>query len=745
MLKDKKSNVKVFISFFILFLLICMSMAGFFHKKEHFVCSLWYEGDVTPHGYKVKKSGGRKFYYKKKSDDAYLDIEGSRVEYAGTTSDSFMLRFESVAPKDEDVRFVLLNSDGQEVFTKNVTWKKDSVYFKVDFDDSDEKVVEALSGEKFHVKVYIDDNFSFPMYYMSVPGTSSKYMMAAMTVSPVIAAIIACIFTFIKPFRRFADFLKKKQKSCMDYIAEHRKEVCKIAAGVALCAAASVLSAYLISHFTKYGFGKPLIFMVFMVLFFIYISVFLRKIFAKNIELYGTLLIFMLGTVYSFGAPAVSGLNFDDQDHFSNVFFPSTFLERRISFADWDNFAEAGSALVTGDSYDYAFRRGLEQFRNDMDKEHYYIGAYQGLKSFSRDTLSYIPHIIGYFVGKLLHLPWSARFMLGRWGMVIFLSIISYISMKKLRSGKMIIFMVAAMPGVIFLASSYSYDIWLLGWMMLGLSMFFGEKQDTERKLTLKKALAISIAFVLSNVSKPVYFPLFVIAFFMPMYKFENKKNYWLYKLLNIVTMFVPVAMVMITTLFPGLGVGDPRGGSDVNASAQMSGFLSNPSHGLSVIGKFLSTFLNPFYDRTSWFNRLGYMGSIKIGIYGAIILTVCSFLAVNRKEPAKYPWWYRLGVLAVYGVIGFMVAFTMYISYTPVGADTVNGCQARYILPAIFPVLFACSRWSADAVLSRSPKLDSISRREIMGCPATYIRDVIIAALIIIPNVLGVYSFIVR
>ena len=135
----------------------------------------------------------------------------------------------------------------------------------------------------------------------------------------------------------------------------------------------------------------------------------------------------------------------------------------------------------------------------------------------------------------------------------------------------------------------------------------------------------------------------------------------------------------------------------------------------------------------------------MKIGIYGAIVLTVCSFLSVNRKETAKFPWWYRLGVLAVYVVIGFFAAFSMYVMFTPVGVETVYGCQARYILPAVFPVLFACTRWSGGALLDRVPALDSFAKKPLFGCSKAYWRDVMIALLILLPNMLGVYQYLVR
>ena len=743
------SRLKIFISVFIIVLLAGVSMAFFFHADEHAISGAWYEESMktTTFGYDVSvlPSNAKDYYYKINDENAYIDIVSGRVGFEGMPCDSVIIRFKSLAEKDENVRFVIFDESGNEAYSMDVPWKKGSIYFKADLSAVPDNVKELLSRESIHVRAYVGESFDMPMAYISVPDNSARLNRMALVAAVVLALVAAAMFAFIKPLAKLISAFVGLIKRLIDYIKEYKKMVLGHVAGFFACGVISTVAALITSLVTKKGFGIPLASLYFLGFSFIYMVIFMRKIFEKRIEVFGTLLTLIIGTVFSFAAPAATGLNFDDQDHFIKVVYMSTFLERRVSFADWDNIVEARSALILGDTFEYDKREALNEFRNEMEREHYFVSTSPGASIIEMKNLSYVTSVIPFFIGKLLHLPWNIRFMLGRWGTVIFLTIVAYYSMKSLRSGKMIAFMVAAMPGVIFLAASYSYDIWLLGCIMLGLAMFFGEKQYTEHHLPLKIALWMSVILFCSNFSKPIYFPLFVIAFFMPMYKFKNKRNYWLYKLLNVFTMALPVMMVLISTLMPGLGGGDTRGEEGVNAAGQYETFMNNPIHGIIIIGRYLITYLNPFFERTAWFNRLGYMGTMKIGIYGAIVLTVCSFLSVNRKETAKFPWWYRLGVLAVYVVIGFFAAFSMYIMFTPVGVETVYGCQARYILPAVFPVLFACTRWSGGALLDRVPALDSFAKKPLFGCSKAYWRDVMIALLILLPNMLGVYQYLVR
>ncbi len=748
-MNQKKNRLILFIITTLIFLLAGVSMAFFFGKDEHLVTGVWYSGDITldSSGYNVRPHETRDTdcYYDIIEEDAYLDIFIDKTGYEDSVIDNIIIRFQNAAEKDELIRCEILDENDMPVFSEGCIWEKRGAYIRFNIERADEGVKEILSRDKIHARAYIDESFSMPMVYVSIPDDSSKLFIFALIAAIVMAPLAGLCFTFIKPLRFIALKISEGIKRFLHFVSDNWKQIQKHLEGFVVCFIVSMIIAVILTAIMGIDFGMPVIGAIFLPVTFIYMIIFMRDIFIRRIEIMGTLVVLTIGTVFSFMAPPTSGLNLDDQDHYEKVVFISSALERRVSLGEWDDIIEARSALIGSHAFDYDVSNGIAKFRSDMEREHFYVGAGNIQEVIRIKNISYITSVIPYFLGKLFHLPWSIKFMLGRWGTVLFLAIVTYISMKALKSGSMTVFMMAAIPEVMFLASSYSYDIWLLGCMMLGLSLFFGEKQDTESFLTLRKALAIAIILLISNVSKPIYFPLFMVAFFMPMYKFKEKKHYWLYKLLILFTLILPVLMVLISTLMPGLGTGDARGGEGVNAASQYSEFMANPAHGIMVIVKFLNTYLNPFYERTAWFNRLGYLGSMKIGVYGAIVLVVCAFISVNRKEPAKFPWWYRLGVLAVYYVVGFMAAFSMYIMFTPVGVETVYGCQARYILPAVFPVLFACTRWSAGVLLDRMPKLDSITRKTVLGCPMTYVRDVLIAALMLAPNVLGVCLYLVQ
>ena len=97
-----------------------------------------------------------------------------------------------------------------------------------------------------------------------------------------------------------------------------------------------------------------------------------------------------------------------------------------------------------------------------------------------------------------------------------------------------------------------------------------------------------------------------------------------------------------------------------------------------------------------------------------AIIATLLAGSVVSREkeEPGRFPWWFKVGILLEYIGVGVVAAVSMYVVYTPVGTNDIYGCQGRYLLPAIFPVLFIITRFSGKTFVK-----DWIGERNINIC----------------------------
>ena len=412
------------------------------------------------------------------------------------------------------------------------------------------------------------------------------------------------------------------------------------------------------------------------------------------------ILILAAGSLYAWLEPAMLGFAPDEQHHYREVSEMGHPFGDGISLSDYDEYIAVTSIHVPDNIYTKEGRAQYGRYLNAIDKKGYEIGVEWHKPSLSLQA-AYIPYVLVYAVSRTLHIPWTVRLMLGRWSMVWLFAFLCAAGIRHLKSGRLLVLMLGITPAVIFLCANYSYDTWITGWYIYGLCVLFGELQRPDELLGKPNAARIWIALFLADLPKLIYFPINVIAFFMPSRKFSGKKTYWLYKLSIVLQVVLLLGILYIRTFAGGIGTGDTRGGDTVNAAVQLQMGLAEPARFAGVILRALKDFGNPFYSVRGWGNLLGYMGYLHIGILIMILLLASIVFSWSRKEEGRFPWWYRLGVAAVYIGTSVLILVSMYITFTPVGADFVQGAQHRYLTPLFFPLFFVLTRMSGGRLLT--------------------------------------------
>ena len=75
-------------------------------------------------------------------------------------------------------------------------------------------------------------------------------------------------------------------------------------------------------------------------------------------------------------------------------------------------------------------------------------------------------------------------------------------------------------------ASNYSYDTWVIGFVMIGMAYFVGNCQE-EGVVSTKDTVIMVIAFAIAIIPKQIYLAFLIIPFLMKRNKIENKKKYY--------------------------------------------------------------------------------------------------------------------------------------------------------------------------------------------------------------------------
>ncbi len=301
-----------------------------------------------------------------------------------------------------------------------------------------------------------------------------------------------------------------------------------------------------------------------------------------------------------------------------------------------------------------------------------------------------LPGSILYLFLTLINVPFSIKYVSVPLLYALIYSFVTYFGMKKLRSGKMLYAVIALLPTAVFLASNYSYDYWLNAFALYSVASLVGILQKPDYQMTFGRSALLLAAFVVALGPKPIYFPLVLLCLLIPKNRFTSGKSSRTFRFATVmVSLLIAVSFLVPYFFVTGPGIGDTRGGSDVNSVEQIAFILSNPLEYARILLTFLAYYISiPASD--GYIYLYAYLGFPTIFIWllvlGALLLTTLT--DKSESDKAVGTWRSRTLAISIFCVCIALVASALYVQYTPVGAETVAGCQARYLIPLLFALL---------------------------------------------------------
>lgn len=434
---------------------------------------------------------------------------------------------------------------------------------------------------------------------------------------------------------------------------------------------------------------------------------FVRKSISLSVAFF--LLAFISGSMMMYGLPLTTGLSWDDQIHYENATATSYLYQTQLTHTDWCFSVEAtdralGYQTTRVDIFDL---NEVMEHSADLDQS-YKDDVAAGRVSIDKSTESiyeinrvgYIPMAIGLWLGRLAHLSFSSMVLFAKMCNLFSYSLVIAIAIAVAPSKKGLFAFVGLLPTSVWQAANFSYDPWLISFVMLGFAYYlryaWGQSEDFTRK---NIALAFGFTFVGLAV-KAVYFPVIGLFFIVPKERFSDTAQRRRYNaavfFLGLLT-FASFALPYV--LASGTGSSDTRGSSDVDSGKQLAFILSNPLDYLGILARFLfGEYFAPFNSSSFAFD-FAYLENMKdlapIGVtQGAASIAPAASLALvgissNDETSVRHvnlgaSLWALFLTLFTFA----LVATALYVSFTPVGLGTVNGCQFRYILPMLVPAL---------------------------------------------------------
>lgn len=442
---------------------------------------------------------------------------------------------------------------------------------------------------------------------------------------------------------------------------------------------------------------ERLLFLLACIIIGVILLLFLRNELTKRIECIFLIVALLCGLFLSISMPQITGLSWDDQIHFDRSL--------GLSYLGHSEVGEDARLLATQPTKLFQSpEEGVAQLEDANERTQngngiavvdglFAPGSVQSLLSVS--TIAYAPSAIGLWIGRLFDFPVTVTIIIGRSANLILYVLVMANAIRIIPCKKVLLCAIALFPTNIFLASNYSYDTWVTSFIALGIALFLRERSRTHSYLSLESCLTMLTVFTIGILPKAIYFPILGILFLMPKDKFKSDKLRETFYFAIIITGLLIITTFILPILFsPSTNIGDVRGGEGINSVGQIGFILSRP---ISYCGILLAFLLNYFAPISSngYILNYAYLGSLDTAlpwistlpflslIITALLDNVTDSHPLMRPGKAETIWVLFISLVSV-----ALAATSLYISFTPVGLETINGCQPRYLIPVILPIL---------------------------------------------------------
>ncbi|MCI6997637.1 MAG: DUF2142 domain-containing protein [Eubacterium sp.] len=382
---------------------------------------------------------------------------------------------------------------------------------------------------------------------------------------------------------------------------------------------------------------------------------------------------------------------------------PTKFMgwDEHIHFYKTFDYFESGKVEWTeAEFYQYlnweSFDQSAFQSRQEKAMQIQYLNFSDNTYVYEYEKASFSVSQIGYFhmavlvkLLRMLGVPFYYVLLAGKLMNLFVYSILLTFAIRWIPVMKRTVMTIGLMPTPMMLASTYSYDAVLIGFIFLGTALLIYEFYYADRKIRPLNCLMIPLCFAIGSCPKAIYIPLVLSFLFLPASKFKSRKTEALWKSVAM-TVCILLLMTFVMPSVSGEMKSDTRGGN-TDVSKQMALIFSQP---ISYFRVFLKNFCgtaNNYLTGIDGLANMAYAGYHKM--YGAvIILWIVVFFTEPRGEIRQkrkdFLRKYKIPTLILTaGVVG-MIWTALYLSFTEVGQEVIEGVQGRYYIPLMISML---------------------------------------------------------
>lgn len=320
-------------------------------------------------------------------------------------------------------------------------------------------------------------------------------------------------------------------------------------------------------------------------------------------------------------------------------------------------------------------------------------------------ALPYLPSAILLFLLKLIGVSPLVMSVAGRFLSLIVMLIMYYLAIKNVPILKRLFMVICLLPIVLHQAvinQDYLTNATVI--LLIAMVLKYRYKQI---RIGIEEMSILSVLGIMLACCKFGYFVFLGVIFLIPCRLFKTKKVAVLFKL----------AFIIIPLMVSFIGNVAITSAEDTTHYS-ISYSLSNPVNTIKVFAKTfwqraeLDLFRGQFDGfgvSTKWNN--GFISSVLYFIY------ILYFLSSEKQDVEKIEKKTRIVLFVIAFLLIGVVYSAMYLNWTNIGADTIDGLQPRYFTPAILCLALAFSNSIIKIDVKNKEKLDTILMCVIYVC----------------------------
>lgn len=393
--------------------------------------------------------------------------------------------------------------------------------------------------------------------------------------------------------------------------------------------------------------------------------------------------------------PLGGWLTWDNEIHFQNIYFISQGRDVEVT--------EIAQMMIERNDYPrYNTYEEKKMIFDFVSRDSPVIQTIQKTNGFiPYNQRAYCAAAFGLKIGEILQVPFGYCICFAKFMNLLQYVILIFLAVHFSKINKILPFVCGSIPTLLFQAASFSYDAYVAGFLILGITLLLGEIFGGDGGVSKKRVFAGIIAIVFGSFAKAVYIPLLLLVLLLPGKGRDNAiRNV---KAAAVIVMCIVLSTFVTNTVSQtirgGNIEGDSRGGN-TNVTLQLKEMISDPvDYGKVLIsdmggnvGEFFFGWyiLSGYYYFEDVYDYEKYPASHGNYYYATVFLVFFLALTVGNYTKLELKWKDRIKIALTVLCVCVLIWTALYLSFTAVGMTEIKGVQPRYYLPMFILLLFS-------------------------------------------------------